>query len=146
MSLIAYYCRYKQPPPRPDMIDKKVIDGHVIPGHVIFTSPAQLEHPYSTEAFEDNLKVTATFFTQNDGKQTKSKATKRRLMLDFILTNFIRSVRQVEHCRRWLEAYSRRCVSWNRDGKHSSEERRRSSHSSSFDGCWYDCCQVPRGM
>lgn len=55
------------------MIDKKVIDGHVIPGHVIFTAPAQLEHPYSTVAFEDNLKVTATFFTQNDGKQTKSE-------------------------------------------------------------------------
>lgn len=61
------------------MIDKKVIDGHVIPNHVIFTAPAHLEHPYSTEAFEDNLKVTATFFTQNDGKQTKSKLI-RRLM------------------------------------------------------------------
>lgn len=55
------------------MIDKKVIDGHVIPGHVIFTAPAHLEHPYETTAFEDNLKVTATFFTQDDGKQKKSK-------------------------------------------------------------------------
>lgn len=55
------------------MIDKKVIDGHVIPGRVIFTSSAHMEHAYETEAFEDNLKVTATFFTQNDGKQTKSK-------------------------------------------------------------------------
>lgn len=58
------------------MIDKKVIDGHVIPHHVIFTAPAHLEHPYSTAVFEDNLKVTATFFNQNDGKQTKSKENK----------------------------------------------------------------------
>lgn len=63
----------RQPPPRPDMIDKKVIDGHVIPNHVIFTAPAHLEQQYETAAFEDNLKVTATFFAQNDGKQTKSK-------------------------------------------------------------------------
>lgn len=62
-----------QPPPRPELIDKKVIDGHVIPGHVIFTSSAQLDHPFTTTAFEDNLKVTVTFFTQNDGKSSKSK-------------------------------------------------------------------------
>lgn len=62
-----------QPPPRPDLIDKKVIDGHVIPNHVIFTSSAPLDQPFETEAFEDNLKVTATFFTQNDGKSSKSK-------------------------------------------------------------------------
>lgn len=67
------------------MIDKKVIDGHVIPGHVIFTAPAHLEHPYSTEAFEDNLKVTATFFTQNDGKQTKSKKGEEAFNVLFIL-------------------------------------------------------------
>jgi hypothetical protein len=53
------------------MIDKKVIDGHIIPNHVIFSAPADLEHPFSTLAFEDNLKVTVTFFTQNDGKHTK---------------------------------------------------------------------------
>lgn len=62
-----------QPPPRPDLIDRKVIDGHVIPHHVIFTAPARLEHAYETIAFEDNLKVTATFFTSTDGKQPKSK-------------------------------------------------------------------------
>ena len=67
------------------MIDKKVIDGHVIPGHVIFTAPAHLEHPYSTEAFEDNLKVTVTFFTQNDGKQTKSKKGEKTFNVLFIL-------------------------------------------------------------
>ncbi|KAG5673151.1 hypothetical protein PVAND_003219 [Polypedilum vanderplanki] len=61
-----------KPPPRPELIDKKVIDGHVIPNHVIFTSSATLDHPFETEAFEDNLKVTATFFTQNDGKSAKT--------------------------------------------------------------------------
>ena len=67
------------------MIDKKVIDGHVIPNHVIFTSPAHLEHPYSTEAFEDNLKVTATFFTQNDGKQNKGKGEQSATIQMFYL-------------------------------------------------------------
>jgi fasciclin 1 len=55
------------------LIDRKVIDGHVIPHHVIFTTPARLEHPYETIAFEDNLKVTATFFTQIDGKTPKGE-------------------------------------------------------------------------
>jgi hypothetical protein len=55
------------------LIDKKVIDGHVIPNHVIFTSSAKLDHPFPTAAMEDNLKVTATFFTQNDGKSSKSE-------------------------------------------------------------------------
>ncbi|CAO1432098.1 unnamed protein product [Diamesa tonsa] len=60
-----------KPPPRPDMIDKKVIDGHIIPNRVMFTAPARLDEPFPTLAFEDNLKVTITFFTQNDGKHTK---------------------------------------------------------------------------
>ena len=72
-----------QPPPRPDLIDKKVIDGHVIPNHVIFTSSAPLDQPFETEAFEDNLKVTATFFTQNDGKSSKSKKFLVSTSLDF---------------------------------------------------------------
>jgi fasciclin 1 len=55
------------------LIDRKVIDGHVIPHHVIFTAPAHLQHEYETIAFEDNLKVTATFFTQNDGKTNRSE-------------------------------------------------------------------------
>uniref|UniRef100_U5EXZ7 Putative fasciclin 1 n=1 Tax=Corethrella appendiculata TaxID=1370023 RepID=U5EXZ7_9DIPT len=61
-----------KPPPRPDMIDKKVIDGHVIPNKVIFTEPAPLDEPLETLAFEDNVKVTITFFTQTDGKSTKT--------------------------------------------------------------------------
>lgn len=60
-----------QPSPRPDMIDKKVIDGHVIPNKVIFTASASLNEELPTLAFEDNLKVTVSFFTQNDGKHTK---------------------------------------------------------------------------
>lgn len=60
-----------KPPPRPDMIDRKVIDGHVIPNHVIFTAPAPLDEPLETLAFEDNLKVTVTFFKQGEGKNAK---------------------------------------------------------------------------
>lgn len=60
-----------KPPPRPDMIDRKVIDGHVIPNHVIFTAPAPLDDPLETLAFEDNLKVTVTFFKQGEGKNAK---------------------------------------------------------------------------
>ncbi|XP_055525593.1 fasciclin-1 isoform X2 [Wyeomyia smithii] len=60
-----------KPPPRPDMIDRKVIDGHVIPNHVIFTAPAPLDDPQETLAFEDNLKVTVTFFKQGEGKNAK---------------------------------------------------------------------------
>lgn len=55
------------------MIDKKVIDGHIIPNRVMFTAPARLDEPFPTLAFEDNLKVTITFFTQNDGKHIKRK-------------------------------------------------------------------------
>jgi hypothetical protein len=55
------------------MIDKKVIDGHIIPGKAIFTTAAPLEEPLETLAFEDNLKVTVTFFTQPDGRHTKSE-------------------------------------------------------------------------
>ncbi|XP_053689218.1 fasciclin-1 [Sabethes cyaneus] len=60
-----------KPPPRPDMIDRKVIDGHVIPNHVIFTAPAPLDDPQDTLAFEDNLKVTVTFFKHGEGKNAK---------------------------------------------------------------------------
>lgn len=60
-----------KPPPRPDMIDRKVIDGHVIPNNVIFTAPAPLDDPLETLAFEDNLKVTVTFFKQGEGKNAK---------------------------------------------------------------------------
>lgn len=54
------------------MIDKKVIDGHVIPNKVVFTSSAPIEQPFETLAFEDNMKVTVTFFTQGEGKRAKS--------------------------------------------------------------------------
>jgi hypothetical protein len=105
---------YLQPPPRPELIDKKVIDGHVIPNHVIFTSSATLDHPFETEAFEDNLKVTATFFTQNDGKSAKSKWRARGMASVFIfsllfsLLSIPRSIRQVKYGHRRLEAYGGR--------------------------------------
>lgn len=62
-----------QPHPRPELIDKKVIDGHIIPNRVVFTKSAPIEQPYETLAFEDNIKVTITFFTQGEGKNMKSK-------------------------------------------------------------------------
>lgn len=55
------------------MIDKKVIDGHIIPDRVVFTASAPLEEPFATSAFEDNIKVTVTFFTQGEGKHQRSK-------------------------------------------------------------------------
>lgn len=59
-------------PHRPDMIDRKVIDGHIIPNRTVFTAAAPLGEPLPTAAFEDNLKVLITFFSQADGKSVKS--------------------------------------------------------------------------
>lgn len=61
------------PPPRSDLFDAKVIDAHVVPDRVIFTAAAPLNDPLETSTFEDNLKVQVTFFTQSEGKHTKSK-------------------------------------------------------------------------
>lgn len=68
----VYWIFFLQPHPRPDMIDKKVIDGHIIPDRVVFTASAPLEEPFATSAFEDNIKVTVTFFTQGEGKHQRS--------------------------------------------------------------------------
>lgn len=85
------------------MIDKKVIDGHVISDHVIFTSSAPTEEPFPTLAFDDNIKVTISFFTQGEGKNMKSKFHQhnppnyrgvypnRKLLFDLVL----HSVREV---------------------------------------------------
>lgn len=62
-----------QPHPRPELIDQKVIDGHIIPNRVVFTKSAPIEQPFETLAFEDNIKVTITFFTQGEGRNLKSK-------------------------------------------------------------------------
>lgn len=62
------------PPPRSDLFDARVIDAHVIPDRVIFTAAAPLNEPLETLTFEDNLKVQVTFFTQSEGKHTKSKS------------------------------------------------------------------------
>lgn len=64
------------PPPRSDLFDAKVIDAHVVPDRVIFTAAAPLNDPLETSTFEDNLKVQVTFFTQSEGKHTKSKLNK----------------------------------------------------------------------
>lgn len=52
------------------MIDKKVIDGHIISDNVVFTATSPTED-YPTLAFDDNIKVTITFFTQGEGKNAK---------------------------------------------------------------------------
>lgn len=70
--LLIFFFIIFQPPPRPELIDHKVIDGHIIPNRVLFTSPVALQEPFPTLAFEDNLKVTISFFTQSDGRSTKS--------------------------------------------------------------------------
>lgn len=48
-------------------MDKKVIDGHVLLNNVIFTAAAPIEVPQTTAAFEDNIKVTVTFFKEKSG-------------------------------------------------------------------------------
>lgn len=55
-----------KPAPRPEKVDRVVIDGHVIPNHVLFTSPTPHNVPYQTLAFTDNVKVTVSFLKQHD--------------------------------------------------------------------------------
>uniref|UniRef100_A0A182XNI1 FAS1 domain-containing protein n=1 Tax=Anopheles quadriannulatus TaxID=34691 RepID=A0A182XNI1_ANOQN len=62
---------FKVPPnPTLSMIDKRVIDGHVIPNKAIFTTPAPYGKPLETLQFEDDLRVTITFFRHETGKNT----------------------------------------------------------------------------
>lgn len=60
------------PAPRPEKVDRVVIDGHVIPNHVLFTSPTPDNVPYKTLAFTDNVKVTVSFHKENDKVYVKS--------------------------------------------------------------------------
>ncbi|XP_043251597.1 fasciclin-1 isoform X3 [Colletes gigas] len=55
-----------KPTPRPEKVDRVVIDGHVIPNHVLFTSPTPDKVPYETLAFTDNVKVTVSFRKEHD--------------------------------------------------------------------------------
>ncbi|XP_015431057.1 PREDICTED: fasciclin-1 [Dufourea novaeangliae] len=61
-----------KPTPRPEKVDRVVIDGHVIPNHVLFTSPTPDNIPYETLAFSDNIKVTVSFLKQHDKVYVKS--------------------------------------------------------------------------
>ncbi|XP_017795061.1 PREDICTED: fasciclin-1-like, partial [Habropoda laboriosa] len=61
-----------QPSPRPEKVDRVVIDGHVIPNHVLFTIPTPDKVPYETLAFTDNVKVTVSFLKENDKVYVKS--------------------------------------------------------------------------
>ncbi|XP_066902751.1 fasciclin-1 isoform X3 [Halyomorpha halys] len=62
---------YDQPPPRPDKIDDKVIDGHVIPDKVLFTAPTEDGQEFETLSYTDTLKVTISFSTEKDGKEIR---------------------------------------------------------------------------
>ncbi|XP_062126778.1 fasciclin-1 isoform X4 [Drosophila sulfurigaster albostrigata] len=53
---------------RSGLVDAKVIDGHVIPNTVIFTAASEHDEPKTSAAFEDQIKVTVSFFKQKDGK------------------------------------------------------------------------------
>lgn len=53
-----------QPPPRPEKIDAKVIDGHIIPRVVLFTNPTPDDKEFETLAFTDMIKVTVSFKTE----------------------------------------------------------------------------------
>ncbi|XP_012283312.1 fasciclin-1 isoform X2 [Orussus abietinus] len=71
-----------KPTPRPRKVDAKVIDGHVIPNHVLFTAPTPNETPFETLAFSDNLKVTISFSTEHDGKETRTYVKSNTLLGD----------------------------------------------------------------
>ncbi|XP_055716289.1 fasciclin-1-like [Phlebotomus papatasi] len=71
-------------PHRPDMIDRKVIDGHIIPNRTVFTAAAPLGEPLPTAAFEDNLKVLITFFSQADGKSVRTYVKSQTLIGDSV--------------------------------------------------------------
>ena len=55
-----------KPTPRPEKVDRVVIDGHVIPNHVLFTAATPDNLPYETLAFSDNVKVTVSFRKAQD--------------------------------------------------------------------------------
>lgn len=72
-----------KPQVRTTLVDNKVIDGHVIPHKVLFTAAAKMDpEAYPTMAFEDNLKVTISFFTQTEGKTTKMYVKSNTLIGD----------------------------------------------------------------
>ncbi|XP_055381889.1 fasciclin-1-like [Condylostylus longicornis] len=60
---------------RSGLVDAKVIDGHVIPNNVLFTSAVPLDSRYTSEAYADNLKVTISFFMQENKMYVKSITT-----------------------------------------------------------------------
>ncbi|XP_076682285.1 fasciclin 1 Fas1 domain-containing isoform X3 [Andrena cerasifolii] len=61
-----------KPTPRPEKVDRVVIDGHVIPNHVLFTAATPDNLPYETLAFSDNVKVTVSFLKAQDKVYVKS--------------------------------------------------------------------------
>ncbi|RLU21789.1 hypothetical protein DMN91_006165 [Ooceraea biroi] len=61
-----------KPEPRPQKIDRDVIDGHVIPDQVLFTGPTPDNTAYPTLAFGDNIKVVASFQRQHNKVYVKS--------------------------------------------------------------------------
>ncbi|XP_026477303.1 fasciclin-1 [Ctenocephalides felis] len=70
-----------KPTMRSNLIDAKVIDGHVVPNQVLFTKPTPND-PYQTYAFGDNLQVTVSMHTVDDGKTTKTYVRSNTLIGD----------------------------------------------------------------
>ncbi|XP_064549348.1 fasciclin-1 isoform X3 [Drosophila montana] len=69
---------------RSSLVDGKVIDGHVIPNTVIFTAASQHDEPKTSAAFEDQLKVTVSFFKQKDGKSKIINCLQRSLTYNYL--------------------------------------------------------------
>lgn len=61
-----------KPPPRPEKIDQKVIDGHIISGQALFTRATPTDVEYETLAFSDMVRVTISFTTQTDSRSSKT--------------------------------------------------------------------------
>lgn len=70
-----------QPPPRPEKIDAKVIDGHIIPKVVLFTNPTPDGKEYETLAFTDMIKVSVSFKTELDNNRANKTYVKSDTMV-----------------------------------------------------------------
>ncbi|XP_065337194.1 fasciclin-1 isoform X3 [Cloeon dipterum] len=71
-----------KPPPRPEKIDMKVIDGHVIPGRVLFIRPTPTGEEFDTLAFTDNIRVQVSFSTQPDDKSHRAYVSSNTVVGD----------------------------------------------------------------
>ncbi|XP_059487719.1 fasciclin-1 isoform X2 [Neocloeon triangulifer] len=71
-----------KPPPRPEKIDMKVIDGHVIPNRVLFIRSTPVGEEFDTMAFTDNIRVQVSFSTQPDDKSHRAYVSSNTIVGD----------------------------------------------------------------